>query len=175
MNRQLQSVLAVQLPAFVKEYSIMARHRLLNRLPRRITGAAAIEFAFVFPILFAIIYGTIAYGYVYFLQQRINFIAQEAVRTAISVAPAAPATYASNINDAVNLFVTQYFSLEGGKPPALTVEPPIINSGTNILSIRVTYNLTTPTLFPTVTLPMGIGSIPPLPATLTATAAGRLS
>ena len=155
----------------------MARHHLLNRLPRRITGASAIEFAFVFPLLFAIIYGTVTYGYVYFLQQRINFIAQEALRAAIAVAPTNNNTsYLAAINAAVFEAVTSNFTLAGtAVPAALTFAVSPINAATNTLSILVTYNLTTPTLFPQVVLPMGIGSIPPLPATLQATAAGRLS
>jgi len=155
----------------------MDRHRLLNRLPRRITGASAIEFAFVFPLLFAIIYGTVTYGYVYFLQQRINFIAQEALRAAISVAPRSNnADYLSAINIAVAEAVASNFTLAGAAvPAALTYSVAPINAATNTLSILVTYNLMTPTLFPQVSLPMGIGSIPPLPAALQATAAGRLS
>ncbi len=154
----------------------MVRHRLLNRLPRRITGASAIEFVFVFPLLFAIIYGTLAYGYVFFLQQRINFIAQEALRAAIAVAPTNNnANYLSAISAAVAQAVTSNFTLAGAAvPAALTFSISPINAATNTLSILVTYNLTTPTLFPRVVLP-GIGSIPPLPAALQATAAGRLS
>lgn len=155
----------------------MVSHRLLNRLPRRITGASAIEFVFVFPLLFAIIYGTVAYGYIYFLQQRINFIAQEALRAAVAVAPSSNgANYLAAINAAVAQSVTNNFALAGsGVPAALTFTVAPINAATNTLSILVTYNLTTPTLFPTVVLPMGVGTIPPLPATLVATAAARLS
>ncbi len=155
----------------------MVRHRLLNRLPRGITGASAIEFVFVFPLLFAIVYGTVAYGYVYFLQQRINFIAQEALRAAISVAPSSNnVDYVAAINAAVAQAVASNFALAGAVvPAALTFSVPPVNPLTNTLSILVTYNLTTPTLFPTLVLPLGIGSIPPLPAMLQATAAGRLS
>lgn len=155
----------------------MARHRLLNRLPRRITGASAIEFVFVFPLLFAIIYGAVTYGYVYFLQQRINFIAQEALRAAISVAPnSSNAAYLAAINAAVAESVTSNFSLAGtAVPAALTYLVAPVDATNNTLRILVTYSLTTPTLFPQMVLPLGIGSIPPLPAALQATAAARLS
>ncbi|WP_293390292.1 TadE family protein [Nevskia sp.] len=155
----------------------MARHRSLNRLPRRITGASAIEFALVFPLLFAIIYGTVTYGYVYFLQQRINFIAQEALRAAIAVAPrSSDAAYFAAINAAVAESVISNFTLANAAvPSALTYLVAPVDVATNTLRILVTYNLTTPTLFPQMVLPMGIGSIPPLPAALQATAAGRLS
>ena len=43
----------------------MTLNRPQTRLPRRIAGGSAVEFILVFPILFGIIYGTIAYGYVY--------------------------------------------------------------------------------------------------------------
>ncbi|WP_022977827.1 TadE/TadG family type IV pilus assembly protein [Nevskia ramosa] len=154
----------------------MARHRSLNRLPRRITGASAVEFALVFPLLFAIVYGTLTYGYVYFLQQRINFIAQEALRAAIAVAPLpSNAAYLAAINAAVADAVASNFTLGGAPvPPALSFVVQPVNAANNTLSILVTYSLTAPTLFPTVTLP-GFGSIPPLPAALQATAAGRLS
>ncbi|WP_295687061.1 TadE/TadG family type IV pilus assembly protein [uncultured Nevskia sp.] len=154
----------------------MARHRSLSRLPRRITGASAVEFALVFPLLFAIVYGTLTYGYVYFLQQRINFIAQEALRAAISVAPLpSNAAYLAAINAAVADAVANNFILGGSPvPAALTYVVQPVNAATNTLSILVTYSLTAPALFPTVSLP-GFGAIPPLPAALQATAAGRLS
>lgn len=154
----------------------MVRHRFLNRPPRRIIGASAIEFALVFPVLFAIIYGTIAYGYVYFLQQRINFIAQEAVRAAISVAPQAnAAAYLAQAQAQANASILLNFTSAGGAlPPALSASF-LNDAATNTLVVTVTYSLTTPTLFPQLVLPLGIGSIPPLPAALVATAAGRLS
>ncbi|MDP3294133.1 MAG: pilus assembly protein [Nevskia sp.] len=156
----------------------MARHRLLNRLPRRITGASAIEFAFVFPLLFAIIYGTVTYGYVYFLQQRINFIAQEAVRAAIAVAPCSlpSCDYTGAITLAVTEAINSNFTLAGGaKPDALKLALFAIDAATNTVSIQLTYELKAPVLFPQMVLPMGVGSIPPLPDRLQATAAGRLS
>ncbi len=48
---------------------------------------AAIEFALVFPLLLAVVYGGLVYSYVYFLQQSINFAAQQAVQAAVSVVP----------------------------------------------------------------------------------------
>lgn len=154
----------------------MAPHRLLNRLPRRITGAAAIEFAFVFPMLFAIIYGTVVYGYVYFLQQRINFAAQEAVRAAVSVAPlSSTSAYCAALQVQANQAIVLNFTSGGGTLPAALTPNFICDTTNGQLTITLTYSLTTPTLFPTVTLPMGIGAIPPLPAALIARAVGRLS
>lgn len=154
----------------------MVRHRFLNRLPRRITGASAVEFVLVFPILFAIIYGTIAYGYVYFLQQRINFIAQEAVRAAISVAPVTgSAAYCAAAQAQAAQAITLNYTSAGGTLPAAITPSYICNVATSTLTVTINYSLTTPTLFPTLTLPFNIGTIPPLPGALIATAAGRLS
>jgi len=156
----------------------MARDRLVHRLPRRVAGASAIEFALLFPLVFGIVYGGIAYGYVYFLQQRINFIAQEAVRAAIAVAPGDDSdAYLAAAQGAANQAITNNFTAAGVPvPPALAVSFSLqgdVAEG-DTLVVLVTYSLTNPTLFPTIPLP-GIGAIPPLPPELRATAAGRLS
>ncbi|WP_293367519.1 TadE family protein [Nevskia sp.] len=152
----------------------MASDRLVRRLPRRLAGASAVEFALIFPLVFAMVYGGIVYGYIYFLQQRINFLAQEAVRAAIAVAPGDDAgAYLAAAQNQANIAIANNFSLAGvGVPTALTVSFDMPDP--NTLRALVTYSLTTPTLFPTIAVP-GVGTIPPLPPSLIATAAGRLS
>lgn len=156
----------------------MASDRLILRLPQRIAGASAVEFALIFPLVFAIVYGGICYGYIYFLQQRINFIAQEAVRAAIAVAPGDDAgAYLAAAQNLGNIAIANNFSAAGVPvPAALSANFSLLVDGSNgdTLQVIVTYSLTSPTLFPTVTVP-GVGAIPPLPPVLTATAAGRLS
>lgn len=56
---------------------------------RRQRGAAAVEFALVFPILFVVTYGAIIYSYIYVLRQSLTFAAQEAAQAAVSVQPGA--------------------------------------------------------------------------------------
>lgn len=156
----------------------MSCDRLVHRLPRRLRGASAIEFALIFPIVFAIVYGGIVYGYIYFLQQRINFLAQEAVRAAISVAPVDDSdAYLAQAQAAANQAISNNFTLSGvAVPPALgvtfTLQGDVAEGDT--LVVLLTYNLNNPTLFPTIPIPL-VGAIPPLPAELRATAAGRLS
>lgn len=157
----------------------MASDRLVRRLPRRLAGASAIEFALIFPIVFAIVYGGICYGYIYFLQQRINFLAQEAVRAAIAVAPGNDAgAYLAAAQTQGNLAIERNFTGAGvAVPAALTVSFTLLPDGGtagDTLIAQITYSLTSPTLFPTLALPL-VGSIPPLPPVLIATAAGRLS
>jgi Flp pilus assembly protein TadG len=156
----------------------MIRDRLVQRLPRRLAGASAVEFALIFPVVFAIVYGGIAYGYVYFLQQRINFIAQEAVRAAIAVAPGDDSdAYLAQAQAAANVAITNNFTAAGvAVPAALSVSFSLAGDVAegDTLIVLVTYDLTNPTLFPTLSLPL-VGAIPPLPPALQATAAGRLS
>lgn len=158
----------------------MASDRLLRRLPRRIAGASAVEFALIFPIVFAIVYGGIVYGYLYFLQQRINFFAQEGVRAAIAVAPSDDGdAYEALLQAQGEFAINQSFQLAGlTRPAALTATfvllPAVAGGSGATLQGTVRYDLSSPVLFPTVTLPL-VGSIPPLPTALVATAAGRLS
>lgn len=56
---------------------------------RRQIGAAAVEFALIFPILFVVTYGAIIYSYIYVLRQSLTYAAQEAAQAAVAVAPGA--------------------------------------------------------------------------------------
>ena len=77
-------------------------------------AVSAVEFALIFPLVFAIVYGGICYGYIYFLQQRINFIAQEAVRAAIAVAPGDDAgAYLAAAQNLGNIAIANNFSAAG--------------------------------------------------------------
>ncbi len=157
----------------------MASDRLVRRLPRRIAGASAVEFALIFPIVFAIVYGGIVYGYIYFLQQRINFLAQEAVRAAIAVAPSDNVgAYLAAAQAQANLAISNNFTQAGSAvPAALSVTFSLLpDDGANgdTLMATLIYSLTAPVLFPTVSMPF-VGTIPPVPPVLTATAVGRLS
>lgn len=54
---------------------------------RRQFGAAAVEFALVFPMLFVVTYGAIIYSYIYVLRQSLTYAAQEAAQAAVGVQP----------------------------------------------------------------------------------------
>lgn len=150
-------------------------------------GAAAIEFAFVFPLLLLIVYATIVYGYVFFLQQTINLIAQEAAKAAVAVAPYDPQTGAPITPDYAqavkNYFVTSKAQGLIAALPASTQadieEPTVVQNksqdGTGqVVTVTVRFNNLT-TLFPQIGLP-GIGpNLPPLPDYLEAKATVRVS
>lgn len=52
-------------------------------LKRKQKGAAAIEFAFVFPVFFLVFYGIITYGIIFLAQQSITLAAAEGARAAL--------------------------------------------------------------------------------------------
>lgn len=157
----------------------------------RQSGAAAIEFAFVFPLLLFIIYSTVVYGYVFYLQQTVNLIAQESAKAAVAVAAYDPTTgqpltpdYAAAATAYFNGAKTQ--GLLSGLPVAVQndFQPPTVLGPTTITSngqsvgqsITVTVQVNgVQTIFPQIGLP-GIGtSLPPLPAKLTARATVQIS
>jgi hypothetical protein len=50
-------------------------------------GAAAVEFAFVFPILFLLLYGVIVYSYIFVLQESVTYAAQVGAESGVRVDP----------------------------------------------------------------------------------------
>lgn len=159
----------------------------------RQTGAALVEFAFVFPILFLLVYGVVVYAYVYVIQQSITFAAQEGAAAAVSVDPttANPLTAQQEV---VRSTVTSALSWL----PASQRTRVLGNSGERVQvalcpqgaggcpidsnALRVTLNFTvrpsgtdcaTGALFPMLNLFL-VGCIPPLPETLSATAVVRI-
>lgn len=145
------------------------------------SGTAAIEFALIFPLMLAVFYGGLVYSYLYFLQQSINFAAQQGVQAAVSVPPtsdsAADLTKRTNLANAVRTNLLGW--LPGDQSTRVSASTPTgcpgaPAPGANTFTYLVTFTLSggaTAALFPTlVDLPMGLGTIPPLPATLTACA-----
>lgn len=139
------------------------------------TGASAVEFALVFPIMLAVAYGGIVYAYIYVLQQSINFAAQQGAQAAVATIPittgtnpaaATAAARAQKATDAVN-------STLGWLPTAqrsrLTIPQPA--TGCNALNgaFAVQVNFTTSGLFAALNLP-GLGSFPYMPPSLLACA-----
>lgn len=142
---------------------------------QRQKGATVIEFAFVFPILFSIVYAGVTYGYIYFLQQRINFAAEQAIRAAVSVSTNGPGSYSTNLQSRATTAINNSLTANGTLPLPLGVTisfpaPPNANS----FSVTVTYSLLAPPVFPTITLPL-VGPVPAFPNQLTATAIGLIS
>ncbi|AIO42601.1 pilus assembly protein TadE [Burkholderia latens] len=64
----------------------MARWTQARQSPawRRQRGAAAIEFAFVFPLFFLIFYAIVTFGMIFIIQQSLTFAATEGARAALN-------------------------------------------------------------------------------------------
>lgn len=154
-------------------------------------GGAMVEFAFVFPLLFLLIYGIIVYSYIFVLQESINFAAQEAAASAVAVDPrnnpAFDAVVIARVrNTAVSVLrwlpnsqSTRVLGSNGDKVQVTTCAagsagcPPDSDG----VIVKLVFDVTQPTsLFPTVTFGgfMGINEVPPMPTQLKAQATVRI-
>ncbi|AGL82497.1 MULTISPECIES: TadE/TadG family type IV pilus assembly protein [Pseudomonas] len=135
-------------------------------LPRKQKGAVAIEFAAVFVIFFAVFYGLVSYSLPLLMMQSFHQATAEAVRRAVMVDPNTP-NYATTVQNLANSVVqtqTQWIP-----PPfnfAATDYSAVYSAG--VLTVSVNY----PTsklnqVLPRLVLP-GIGPVPSLPTSLTA-------
>jgi len=148
----------------------MKRSGNIPRQAQRQRGATAVEFALLFPFLFAVIYGGIAYSFAFFMQQRVNFAAQEAVRAVVALSPSS-SDYEAQLTSTIENAVNYSFSSTGVAPPAL-LAPTHVSGPNNTIIVTVSYSVAG--VFPTITLP-GLGPLPAVPPVLTAVATGRLS
>ena len=146
------------------------------RFRRGESGAAALEFAILLPLLLMMIYGIVVYSYMFIVQEAITFAAQEAAEAAVKVDPAQdPADYEAAVRAEVQATATRVL---GFLPPAQRervlgsdgskVEITVGPSPTGIGGVvTVSLSFTFAGLFPQIPLP-GVGSIPPMPGTLEA-------
>jgi Flp pilus assembly protein TadG len=142
-------------------------------------GATAIEFAFVFPVLFLLVYGVIVYSYVYVLQQSITFAAQHSVDAAVAVSPVPDGDYQARLETRVRavavqslnwLPASQQASVTGVNGNLVQISYESLDGGQ---ALRVGLAFNTQGLFPTLVLPL-VGAVPPLPAQLRAQAVTRI-
>lgn len=136
-------------------------------LLRKQKGAVAIEFALVFIIFFAVFYGLVSYSLPLLLMQSFNQSTAEAVRRSVALDPST-----ANYDTAVRTVATNELTRQlAWIPAALNFNVATDASATYIGGVlTVTINYPTSKLnqvLPFLVLP-GIGSVPNLPATLTA-------
>ncbi|VVP41808.1 MULTISPECIES: TadE/TadG family type IV pilus assembly protein [Pseudomonas] len=136
-------------------------------LPRKQKGAAAIEFALVFVIFFAVFYGIVTYSLPLLLMQSFNQSTAEAIRRSVALDPNTPGYEA-----ALKTVVKEELTRQLAWIPAglnFNVDTDATTTYTaGVLQVSINY----PTnklsaVIPFLTLP-GIGKVPDLPATLTA-------
>lgn len=133
-------------------------------LPRKQKGAAAIEFAAVFVIFFAVFYGLVSYSVPLLMMQSFHQATAEALRQAVKVDPNTPnyATTVQNLALGVVQAQTRWI-------------PPVFNFGASdysatysggVLTVSVSYPISKLNrVMPQVVLPV-IGPVPSLPSSL---------
>ncbi|AHG42869.1 pilus assembly protein TadE [Pseudomonas syringae CC1557] len=140
--------------------------------PGKQRGAAAIEFAAVFVIFFAVFYGMVSYSLPLLMMQSFNAAASEAVRRSVALSPAV-ANYDSLLrSQAQSVVMTQLAWM----PAALGFSSAYTNVTytAGVLTVTIQYPKTRLTqVLPLLTLP-GIGEVPRLPNNLTAQASLQL-
>ena len=143
-------------------------------------GASAVEFAFVFPVLFLLVYGVIVYSYIYVLQQAITYSAQQAAEAAVAVNPLPEPSLNTRIEQRVRIVAVQSLNwlpvnqrarVTGANGEKVQVAFETLDTDQSV--VKVTLEFTVPGLFPAFELPL-VGNIPPLPNQLRAQAIARI-
>jgi Flp pilus assembly protein TadG len=147
--------------------------RFRNQQQRQ-RGAAAIEFALLFVLFFAVFYALVSYGIAMMLRESFQHAAEEGARSAIAVdslAYASSAAFHAGVEPQVRTTVGNSLTW---LPPAVKTQVLGVNNGNvqlgwsgNTLTVTVTYTgYTSNPLMPILTFPV-IGAVPRLPANLT--------
>jgi Flp pilus assembly protein TadG len=135
-------------------------------LPSKQKGVAAIEFAVVFVIFFAVFYGMVSYSLPLLLLQSFNQAAAQGVRIGVGVDPTAQ-NYATLVQ---NTAVAAAQANLGWIPAAFKFDPNYVTSTYNgsVLTVLVSYpSANLKGVLPFMVLP-GIGTVPQLPVNLKA-------
>ena len=148
---------------------------------QRQRGGAAVEFAFVFPVLFMLIYGCIVYAYLFLIKESMTYAAEVAAESAVRVDPNQPsqATYDTLVvrevkQNAIGAlsWLPQNFrnrvlgNAAGDKVMTEFSISPQTNA--SVLTVTLTFDVAESTpIFPVITLPL-VGPVPRLPDTVVA-------
>ena len=143
-------------------------------LARRQKGAAAIEFAAVFVIFFAVFYGVVSYALPLLMLQSFNQATSEAVRRCVALDPSS-ATYRTDVPALAKQVLTQQLTwMPGSLKFQLASDATVTLTNTNLLTVRIDYaKAKLAAVLPMLDLPV-VGEVPRLPATLSAQASLQL-
>ena len=135
------------------------------------SGAAAVEFALIFPILLFVAYAGIVYSYVYLLQQSVNFAAQQGAQAAVSTVATSSTsgTTASRQSQALQAVTNTLSWLPGTQKSLVSVPTSTPNCKVPAGTFAVEVDFPPGGLFPVFKLPI-VGNIPVLPPLLIACA-----
>ena len=134
----------------------------------RQAGTTAVEFALLLPLLVGMFYAIVTYGYVFVLNQALNYASEEAARAAVAVVSGGPNSLALQQVQA-NLAVNQALSFLPASQRALVGAPALSTPSPpgGLYTLQVTLTMPIAGLFPVMNLPL-IGPVPVLPASLSA-------
>lgn len=136
-------------------------------LPRKQKGAVAIEFALVFVIFFAVLYGIISYSLPLLLMQSFNESTAEAVRRGVAVDPTVTG-YKQVVEQRATDVLTQQLSWIPASLKFSVASDTSAVYANGILTVRIDYpSSKLNQVLPSLVLP-GIGPVPNLPTTLSA-------
>ena len=139
------------------------------------TGAAAIEFAVVFIIFFAVFYALVSYSLPLLMMQSFNAATTEAVRRAVAVSPTV-AGYQGVVQTQASATVLSQLAW---MPTALAFDhsnvTAVYDTTSKLLTVSVNYPVSKlANVLPPLVLPV-IGRVPSLPTILTAQASLQLA
>lgn len=145
----------------------------------RQSGATAVEFALVFPMLFILFYSVVIYSYLFVLQESVSYAAQESAAAAHRVNPvgnenfdetviqqvrARAAAVLDWLPDSQKARVLGAVACSGGEGGGGAGVEVCIDNATDVVQVNVRFDVLG--LFPVLSMPL-IGELPPLPDVLT--------
>ena len=141
---------------------------LETALPRKQQGAAAIEFALVFVIFFAVLYGVVSYSLPLLLLQSFNNSTAEAVRRSVAVDPTlAASAYKTTVENTAKAVLKDKLSwVPGGLKVTQTA---VYDPTAGVLTVTASLPASAlSTILPVIVLPGNI-RVPNLPDNLQST------
>ena len=136
-------------------------------LPRKQKGAAALEFAMVFMIFFAVFYGLVSYSLPLLLMQSFTQAAAEGVRRSVALDPATASYPTALPQQAIAAAQAQLTWI----PPQFKFLPTYVTAtytSGGLLTVNINYPTSSlQSVLPFLVLP-GFGTVPALPPTLSA-------
>lgn len=149
-------------------------HKVMRNIDaRKQKGAAAIEFALVFVIFFAVFYALVSYCLPLLMMQSFNAAASEAVRRSVALSPSI-ANYNTLIISQAKGVLSQQLNWMPAALALDTAQYSTVTYTAGVLKVRIDYpkeNLNR--VLPVLSLPV-IGEIPRLPSHLSAEASLQL-
>lgn len=147
----------------------------LRKKHQRQRGVAAIEFAIVFPVFFAVLYGIVQYGMIFAAQQTLTLAAEEGARAALQY-QAADGTVPGSLSARTDVAETTCANMVGWVAQMSGVDSATICQATQVTThcLSSMYCVQVTTTFPYESNPLIPNVGLPVPATVGSTATVQL-